>query len=145
MHNLLFHLIPHATYLGRFFHFMEDPIESLHRKDKELNGIFAVTTSFEKREDRKRKREDIGKNNQVQQQKNYIKCLSSRKFRGETLTKRAELKASREHIKEGRRSFDDSSIQEIALIQPHYPQIPTAGSAAGATLVPALHQAHPAL
>eukprot|EP00957_Ditylum_brightwellii_P068029 5164761-Ditylum_brightwellii.AAC.1 len=50
MHNLLFHLIPQATYLGRFFHFMEDPIESLHRKDKELNRIFAVATSCKKRE-----------------------------------------------------------------------------------------------
>eukprot|EP00957_Ditylum_brightwellii_P091166 6940887-Ditylum_brightwellii.AAC.2 len=49
MHNLLFHLIPQATYLGKFFHFMEDPIESLHHKDKELNRIFAVATSFEKR------------------------------------------------------------------------------------------------
>jgi len=52
MHHLLFHLLPQSLYLGRFFQFMEDPIESLHRKDKEQNRIFAVATSFQVREER---------------------------------------------------------------------------------------------
>ena len=32
-HDLWFEIQPQLTYLGRFYHFMEDPIEKLHKID----------------------------------------------------------------------------------------------------------------
>jgi hypothetical protein len=105
MHHLLFHLLPQSLYLGRFFQFMEDPIESLHRKDKEQNRIFAVATSFQVREERKRKREAMCDHVEVLQQTEIVKQQSTRAFRSVTIQKREHLKIEQDLVKSERRSF----------------------------------------
>ena len=39
-HNLWFEVFPQLAYLGRFFHFMENPIKKLHKLDKLINAVY---------------------------------------------------------------------------------------------------------
>jgi hypothetical protein len=44
-HNLWFEVLPQLTYLGRFFYFMDDPIEKLHKLGKLSHSKLPVEMS----------------------------------------------------------------------------------------------------
>jgi hypothetical protein len=55
-HNLWFELLSQVTY-GRFFHFMEDPIEKLHKLDRLTDVVYCHIQNyeFERNANRKKK------------------------------------------------------------------------------------------
>jgi hypothetical protein len=56
-HNLCFEVIPQLTYLRRFFHFMENPIEKLHKLDKLTDVVYCHNRNYQFREECKQKQE----------------------------------------------------------------------------------------
>jgi hypothetical protein len=67
-HDLWFEVQQQLTYLGRFYHFMEDPIEKLHKIDGLMDAVYCHLRDYEVREESKRKQEAIGKNYAVKLQ-----------------------------------------------------------------------------
>ncbi len=67
-HGLWFEIQPQLTYLGRFYHLMEDPIKELHKIDRLMDAVYCHLRDYEFREESKKKKEAIGKNSQVQKQ-----------------------------------------------------------------------------
>jgi hypothetical protein len=61
-HNLWFEVISQlAYYLGRFFHFMEDPIKKLHKHDKLTDAVYCNIRNYQFREECKQKNEAIAR------------------------------------------------------------------------------------
>jgi hypothetical protein len=56
-HNLWFEVLPQVTYLGRFLHFMKDPIEKLHKLDRLTDAVYCHIRNHEFREECKQKQE----------------------------------------------------------------------------------------
>jgi hypothetical protein len=79
-HNLWFEVIEQLTYLGRFFHFMEDPIEKLHKDDQITDAVYCRVRSYEFREECKRKQEATSRNIEVRQQTEQVEQDRKRKF-----------------------------------------------------------------
>jgi hypothetical protein len=46
-HNLWLDVIPQLAYLGRFFHFMEDPIRKLHKLDKLSDAVYCHIQNYQ--------------------------------------------------------------------------------------------------
>jgi hypothetical protein len=46
-HNLWFEVVPQLAYLGRFFHFMEDPIEKLHKLDRLTDAVYCHIRNYQ--------------------------------------------------------------------------------------------------
>ena len=55
MHCLLVHVPRQLQYLGRYGHFLEDPIERLHKDDKHKDRIFACMREYVTKEESKQK------------------------------------------------------------------------------------------
>jgi hypothetical protein len=62
LHNLWFKVVPQLTYLGRFFHFMEDPIEKLHKLDKLMDVVYCHIRNYEFHKECKQKQEATARN-----------------------------------------------------------------------------------
>ena len=104
-HDLWFETQQQLTYLGRFYHFMEDPIEKLHKNDRLMDAVYCHLRDYEFREECKRKQESIGKNSKVAEQIQQVTESRKRKYTEETIMKR-EMKASEVAIvKQERRSL----------------------------------------
>ncbi len=56
-HNLWFEVVPQLAYLGRFFHFMEDPVEKLHKLDRLTDAVYCHIRNYQFREECKQKQE----------------------------------------------------------------------------------------
>jgi hypothetical protein len=108
-HDLWFEIQPQLTYLGRFYHFMEDPIEKLHKIDRLMDAVYCHLRDYEFREESKKKKEAIGKNSRVQKQLFEVTQSRKRKFATATLLKRAETKSERTVVKKERRSFEGAA------------------------------------
>ena len=104
-HDLWFQVQAQLTYLGQFFHFMEDPIEKLHKIDRLMDAVYCHLRDYEFREESKRKQESIGKNSCVKQQMQQVTESRKRKFTAATLLKRADKDAELTTIKQERRSL----------------------------------------
>jgi hypothetical protein len=104
-HDLWFEVQTQLTYLGRFFHFMEDPIEKLHKIDRLMDAVYCHLRDYEFREESKRKQESIGKNSSVKQQMQQVSESRKRKFTAATLLKREGKVAELTTIKQERRSL----------------------------------------
>jgi len=89
-HNLWFEVLPQVTYLGRFFHFMEDPIEKLHKLDKLTDAVYCHIRDYEFREESKRKQEATSRNVLVRQQLEQVQHNRKRKFTVETLARKED-------------------------------------------------------
>jgi hypothetical protein len=46
-HNLWFEVVPQLSYLGRFFHFMEDPLKKLHKLDKLTDAVYCHIWNYQ--------------------------------------------------------------------------------------------------
>jgi hypothetical protein len=104
-HDLWFEIQQQLTYLGRFFHFMEDPIEKLHKIDRLMDAVYCHLRDYEFREESKRKQESIGKNSGVKQQMQQVTESRKRKFTAATLRKREGKVAELTTVKQERRSL----------------------------------------
>jgi hypothetical protein len=71
-HGLWSEVPQQLTYLARFYHFMEDPIEKLHKIDVLMDAVYCHLRDYEFREESKRKQEAIGKNNAVKLQTQQV-------------------------------------------------------------------------
>ena len=56
-HNLWFEVVPQLSYLGRFFHLMEDPIALLHKLDKLIDAVYCHIRNYQFWEECKQKQE----------------------------------------------------------------------------------------
>jgi hypothetical protein len=86
-HDLWFEVQAQFTYLDRFFHFMEDPIEKHHKIDRLMDAVYYHLRDYEFCEESKRKRESIGKNSGVKQQMLQVTESCKHKFTAATLLK----------------------------------------------------------
>ena len=104
-HDLWFEVPQQLTYLGRFYHFMEDPIEKLHKIDRLMDAVYCHLRDYEFREESKRKQEAIGKNFAVREQMEQVTQSRKRKFAETTLLKRENKKVVLTIVKKERRSL----------------------------------------
>ncbi len=105
LHGLWFEIQPQLTYLGRFYHFMEDPIEKLHKIDQLVDALYCHLQDYELREESPKKEEAIGKNSWVQNQLYKVTQSRKRKFAETTLLKRENKKVVLTIVKKERRSL----------------------------------------
>ena len=87
-HNLWFEVIAQLPYLGRFFHFMEDPIEKLHKDDQLTDALYWNVRNYEFREECKRKREATSRNIEVRQQTEQVQQNCTHRFSVATIVRR---------------------------------------------------------
>ena len=104
-HDLWFEVPQQLTYLGRFYHFMEDPIEKLHKIDGLMDAVYCHLRDYEVREESKRKQEAIGKNYAVKLQSEQVAQSRKRKFAATTLMAREDKKVVLTIVKKERRSL----------------------------------------
>jgi hypothetical protein len=107
-HNLWFEIQTQLTYLGRFYHFMEDSIEK-RQKNRLMDAVYCHLRDYEFREESKKKKEAIGKNSRVQRQLYKVTQSRKRKFATATLLKKAESKSEYTVVKKERRSFEGAA------------------------------------
>jgi hypothetical protein len=104
-HGLWFEVPQQLTYLGQFYHFMEDPIKKLHKIDRLMDVVYCHLQDNEFREESKRKQEAIGKNYAVREQMEQVSQSCKRKFAATTLLMREEKNVVLTIIKKERRSL----------------------------------------
>jgi hypothetical protein len=104
-HNLWFEVLPQVTYLGRFFHFMEDPIEKLHKLDRLTDAVYCHIRNYEFREECKQKQEATSWNLVVRRQLEQVKLNRKRNFTSDTQTKRYGKVEEAMAVKKERRLF----------------------------------------
>jgi hypothetical protein len=102
-HNLWFEVVPQITYLGRFFHFMEDPIEKLHKLDRLTDAVYCHIRNYEFREECKQKQEATSRNIIVRRQLDQVRQNRKRKFTVHTVAKREEKAEEAIAVKKERR------------------------------------------
>jgi hypothetical protein len=88
-HNLWFEVVPQLAYLGRFFHFMEDPIEKLHKLDKLTDAVYCHIRNYQFREECKQKQEATARHVEVRQQNQEVQQNRKRRFTSITLARQA--------------------------------------------------------
>jgi hypothetical protein len=103
-HDLWFEVPQQLTYFGRFYHFMEDPIEKLHKIDGQMDTVYCHLRDYEFREDSKRKQDSIGKNADVKIQMEKVLLGRKRKLAQTTLRRKKEKNTAITIIKQERRS-----------------------------------------
>ena len=103
--HLWFEVPQQLTYLGRFYHFMEDPIEKLHKIDRLMDAVYCHLRDYEFREESKRKQEAIGKNSAVKVKLQQVTQSRKRKLAATTLLKRQEKNDKLTMVKNERRSL----------------------------------------
>jgi hypothetical protein len=101
-HYLWFKVHAQLNYLGRFLHFMEDPIKQLHKIDRLMDAVYCHLQDYEFREESKRKQESIGKNSGVKQQMQQVTESRKHKFTAATLLEREGKVAELTIIKQER-------------------------------------------
>jgi hypothetical protein len=79
-HDLWFEVPQQLIYLDQFYHFMEDPIEKLHKIDGLIDAVYYHLRDYEVREESKRKQEAIGKNYAVKLQNQQVTQSCKREF-----------------------------------------------------------------
>ncbi len=104
-HDLWFEVPQQLTYLGRFYHFIKDPIEKLHKIDGLMDAVYCHLRDYEVREESKRKQEAIGKNYAVKLQSEQVAQSRKRKFAATTLMAREDKKVVLTIVKKERRSL----------------------------------------
>jgi hypothetical protein len=104
-HNLWFEVVPQLAYLGRFFHFMEDPIEKLHKLDRLTDAVYCHIRNYEFREECKEKQEATARNVVVRRQLQQVRENRKRKFNIATITSRRSMAEEAIAIKKERRSL----------------------------------------
>jgi hypothetical protein len=104
-HDLWFEVQPQLNYLGQFFHFMEDPIEKIHKIDRLMDAVYCHLRDYEFREGSKRKQESIGKNSGVKQQMQQVTESRKRKFTAAPLLEREGKVAELTIVKQKCRSL----------------------------------------
>ena len=104
-HDIWYHVILQLQYLGRFYHFMEDPIEKLHKEDKLLDRTFCHLRSYEAKEEAKAARASLSTHPEVRAQIENTKEGKKRKFTSETIKRKTDKGEAREEVKAVRRSF----------------------------------------
>jgi hypothetical protein len=85
LHGLWFEVPQQLTYLEQFYHFMEDPIEKLHKIDRLMDAVYYHLQDYEFREESKRKQEAIGKYHAVREQMEQVSQSRKRKLAAKTL------------------------------------------------------------
>jgi hypothetical protein len=108
-HDLWFEVLPQLSYLGRFYDFMEDPIEKLHKNDRLMDAVYCHLRDHEFREECKRKQLLIGKNRAVVAQIDEVKQSRKQKFTVETLERRQQKDDVLALVKKERRSLDPTA------------------------------------
>jgi hypothetical protein len=103
-HNLWFEVVPQLVYLGRFFHFMEDPIELLHKLDKLTDAVYCHIRNYQFREECKQKQEATARHVEVRQQIQQVHQNRKRKFTSATIAKQENKAVEDIAIKKERRS-----------------------------------------
>jgi hypothetical protein len=103
-HNLWFEVIPQLFYLGRFFHFMEDPIELLHKLDKLTDAVHCHIRNCQFREECKQRQEVTARHVEVRQQTEQVHQNRKRKCAPATIAKRENKAVEAIAIKKERRS-----------------------------------------
>ena len=104
-HNLWFEVVPQLTYLGRFFHFMEDPIEKLHKLDRLTDAVYCHIRNYQFREECKQKQEATARHVEVRQQNELVQQNRKRKFTQLTKEKQAMKAEGAIAIKKERRAL----------------------------------------
>jgi len=104
-HNLWFEVVPQLSYLGRFFHFMEDPIELLHKLDKLTDAVYCHIRNYQFREECKQKQEATARHVEVRQQIEQVHQNRKRKCSPATIAKRENKAMEAIAIKKERRSL----------------------------------------
>jgi hypothetical protein len=104
LHNLWFEVVPQLSYLGRFFHFMEDPIEKLHKLDKLTDAVYCHIRNYQFREECKQKQEATARHVEVRQQIEQVQQNRKRKFTPSTIAKRETKTEGAIAIKKERRA-----------------------------------------
>jgi hypothetical protein len=103
-HNLWFEVIPQLFHLGRFFHFMEDPIELLHKLDKLTDAVYCHISNYQFREECKQRQEVTARHVEVRQQTKQVHQNRKRKCDPATIAKRENKPVEAIAIKKERRS-----------------------------------------
>jgi hypothetical protein len=104
-HNLWFEVIEQLKYLGRFFQYMEDPIEKLHKEDQITDAVYCCVRNYEFREECKRKQEATSRNINVRQQTEQVEQNRKRKWSVATIAKRESKSDDAIAVKRERRSL----------------------------------------
>jgi hypothetical protein len=89
-HNLWFEIQPQLIYLGHFYHYMEDPIEKLHKIGRLMDAVYCHLRDYEFREESKMRQEAIGKNSSVKIQMQQVMQSCQRKFAASSLLKKEQ-------------------------------------------------------
>jgi hypothetical protein len=105
LHNLWFEVVPQLAYLGRFFHFMEDPIEKLHKLDRLTDAVYCHIQNYEFWEECKKKQEATARNIVVRRQLQQVRKNRKRKFTIATITNRKSMVDEAIAVKKERRSL----------------------------------------
>ncbi len=92
LHDLWFEVPQQLTYLVRFYHFMEDPIEKLHKIDRIMYAVYCHLQDYECREESKRKQEAICKNYAVKLQMQQVTQSCKRNFSKSALLTRGKTR-----------------------------------------------------
>jgi hypothetical protein len=79
-HNLWFEVVPQLTYLGRFFYFMEHPIEKLHKNDRLTDAVYCHIRNYQVREECKQKQEATARHVEVCQHNELVQQNRKSKF-----------------------------------------------------------------
>ncbi len=104
-HNLWFEVVPQLSYLGRFFHFMEDPIEKLHKLDKLTDAVYCHIRNYQFREEEcKQKQEATARHAEGCQQNEQVLQNHKHKFTLRSLAKQAMKAEGAIAIKKERRA-----------------------------------------
>jgi hypothetical protein len=111
-HDIWFHALLQIIYLGRFYHFMEDPIEKLHKEEKLLDRTYCHFRSYEKREEAKAVRSALADVPAVRAQIDGVKKGKKRTFSVASTKKKVEMKEEVEEKKAARRSFEGTKKEE---------------------------------
>ncbi len=101
--NLRLEAVPQLAYLDRFFHFMEDPIEKLHRLDKLTDVVYCHNCNYQFREECKQKQEATARHVEVRQQMEQVKQNRKLKFTPATIAKQESKAEGAIAIKKERR------------------------------------------
>jgi hypothetical protein len=105
LHDLWFEVPQQLTYLRRFYHFMEDPIEKLHKVDRLMDAVYCHLRDYEFREETKRRQESIGNNSSVKIQLQQVVQSRKQKFAAATVLKKEQKTKELTIIKKERRSL----------------------------------------
>jgi hypothetical protein len=105
LHNLWLEVVPQLAHLGRFFHFMEDPLENLHKLDRLTDAVYCHIRNYEFREECKKKQEATARNVVVRRQLQQVRENRKRKFNIATITSRRSMAEEAIAIKKERRSL----------------------------------------